>query len=93
MAENGVDVENNVKIAKNAHIITKDHVMEDAKDSKIGTTKSGNGPAYRDKHARSGVRAENIPLLQPFLVDMYDELYNDDSIILMEGAQGCWLRC
>ena len=91
LAENGIDVDNNIKIAKNAHIITKEHIVEDSKDLKIGTTKSGNGPAYRDKHARNGVRAENIPLLQPFLIDIYDELYDDDSIILMEGAQGFWL--
>ena len=92
LAENGIDIENNVKIAKNAHIITKEHVAEDSKDHKIGTTKSGNGPAYRDKFHRSGVRAENVPLLAPFIVDMQEELYGGkESVILMEGAQGFWL--
>ena len=92
LAENGIDIENNVKIARNAHIITKEHVTEDSKDYKIGTTKSGNGPAYRDKFHRSGVRAENVPLLAPFIVDMQEELYSgEEPIILMEGAQGFWL--
>jgi len=92
LAENGIDVENTVKIARNAHIITRKHVAQDSTDVKIGTTKSGNGPAYRDKYARLGVRAENIPLLQSFVVDMYEELYNNnDAIVLMEGAQGFWL--
>ncbi len=91
LSENGIDVKNHVKVAKNAHIITKNHVIADSKDNKIGTTRSGNGPAYRDKHDRCGVRAENIPLLRPFLVDMYDEIYTEDAVILMEGAQGFWL--
>lgn len=92
LAENGVDVENNVKIARNAHIITKGHILEDSTDEKIGTTKSGNGPAYRDKFARTGVRAEYVRLLEPFIVDMHEELYqNKDAVVLMEGAQGFWL--
>ncbi len=92
LSENGIDVQSNVKIAKNAHIITRAHVTEDTKDEKIGTTKSGNGPAYRDKHNRTGVRAQDIPLLAPFVIDMYEELYQkEDAVILMEGAQGFWL--
>ena len=92
LSENGIDVQSNVKIAKNAHIITRAHVTEDTKDEKIGTTKSGNGPAYRDKHNRTGVRAQDIPLLAPFVIDMYEELYHkEDAVILMEGAQGFWL--
>ena len=79
-----------VFIAKGAHIITSEHLVEDASDSKIGTTKRGNGPAYRDKYARKGVRAETIPGLEPYLVDMYEELHNEknETIALFEGAQG-----
>ncbi len=89
----GVDVMSNLKIAANAHIITEDHLNEDAKDNSIGTTKSGNGPAYRDKYARRGVRAGDIGDLRPFLVDMVEELYYSDekTAVLMEGAQGFWL--
>ena len=79
-----------VFIAKGAHIITSEHLAEDASDSKIGTTKRGNGPAYRDKYARKGVRAENVEELEPYLVDIYEELHNEDSeaVALFEGAQG-----
>ena len=89
----GVDVRSNLKIAANAHIITEEHLNEDAKDNSIGTTKSGNGPAYRDKYARRGVRAGDIGDLRPFLIDMVEELYysNEKTAVLMEGAQGFWL--
>ena len=86
----GVDPEGLVFIAKNAHIITSEHLAEDAQDTTIGTTKRGNGPAYRDKHGRTGLRAENVPELQPYLIDIYEELHhNSEEVeILFEGAQG-----
>jgi len=85
----GIPASTLVSIAKNAHVITKSHKEEDGKDSKIGTTKRGNGPAYRDKYNRSGFRAEDMPCLKPYLVDMYEELYSKPNVeILFEGAQG-----
>ena len=86
----GSKVVDYIKIAKNAHVITKEHLEEDSKDVSIGTTKQGNGPAYRDKYGRTGVRAEEVKSLEPFLVDIYDELHNSDvePIVLFEGAQG-----
>jgi len=79
-----------VHIAKNAHIITERHLEEDGKDTKIGTTKRGNGPAYRDKYGRDGVRACDDPELKDFIIDLYDELHNNSKnpVILFEGAQG-----
>lgn len=79
-----------IKIAKNAHIITEKHIKEEEKESKIGTTKQGNGPAYRDKYDRKGTRASSVKSLEPYLVDMYDFLYksNQSWNILVEGAQG-----
>ena len=86
----GPQVADLIKVAKNVHVITKDHLEEDGKDTKIGTTKRGNGPAYRDKYARVGIRAEKVKSLEPFLVDVYDELHNceEEPVILFEGAQG-----
>ena len=86
----GVFCEGLVFIAKGAHIITATHLAEDSTDQKIGTTKRGNGPAYRDKYARKGVRAETIPHLEKYLVDIYEELHNEENeaIALFEGAQG-----
>tara|TARA_B100000035_G_scaffold305677_1_gene306803 strand:+ start:3543 stop:4556 length:1014 start_codon:yes stop_codon:yes gene_type:complete len=92
LEENGVEVSEYLKIASNAHIITDFHLMEDRKDSDIGTTKRGNGPAYRDKYARKGVRAIECPELAPYVIDMYSELHNNKEFenveALFEGAQG-----
>jgi len=88
-----INVEDLVYIAKNTHIVTENHIIEDSLDSKIGTTRSGNGPAYRDKYIRSGFRAEDFSELKPYLIDLYEEFYekNPDSVILAEGAQATGL--
>lgn len=79
-----------IRIAYNAHIITDEHIAEDSKDVKIGTTRTGSGPAFRDKHARTGIRAESIPELQKYLIDPYEEFHvtHPDAYVLCEGAQG-----
>ena len=89
----GICTEGLVKIANNTHIITDKHLLEDGLDNKIGTTKRGNGPAYRDKYDRKGIKASEIPELQPYLIDIYEEFYNksEDCKILFEGAQGFYL--
>ncbi len=88
----GIPARSLVKIASNAHLITDFHRAEDSKDSEIGTTKRGNGPAYRDKYYRKGVRASFDPRLQHFIISMYHELYENEEFeeikILFEGAQG-----
>ncbi len=89
LKDHGIDT-TQVFIAENAHIVSEQHVEEDSKDTLIGTTKSGNGPAYRDKYARSGKRAKDYKILQSFLINMHEEFYKSTtpSKILMEGAQG-----
>ena len=86
----GIPARDLVYIAKNAHVITRDHLREDGVDRTIGTTKRGNGPAYRDKYGRKGKRAEEVKALQDFIVDVYEELHNNEKEvkILFEGAQG-----
>jgi adenylosuccinate synthase len=85
----GIKTKGLVFIARNAHVITKKHKHEDAKETAIGTTKRGNGPAYRDKYARLGTRAEEIPALKPYLIDLYEEFNRKKDVrILCEGAQG-----
>ena len=86
----GIPARDLVYIAKNAHVITRDHLREDRVDRTIGTTKRGNGPAYRDKYGRKGKRAEEIDALQGFIIDIYEELHNNEAEvkILFEGAQG-----
>lgn len=79
-----------IKVDKRVHVITDDHLAEDGKDTKIGTTRTGNGPAYRDKYDRTGLRAENGgPALEPYLIDIYEEFHGEETCkILFEGAQG-----
>ena len=92
LEEAGITTAGLVYIASNAHIITDDHVEEDGRDTTIGTTKRGNGPAYRDKYNRQGVRACEVPELveSTYLIDLYREFYEgySEPVVLCEGAQG-----
>jgi len=92
LEESGIEAKSLVKIASNAHLITDFHRAEDKKDEELGTTKRGNGPAYRDKYARKGVRAAEDPRFTEYIIDMYYELYEEEHEtevkILFEGAQG-----
>lgn len=88
----GISVKGKLFVAKNTHAITAKHKTEDSVDVAIGTTKRGNGPAYRDKYARLGVRAESVKALKPYLIDLNEEWKSDgkkkELVILAEGAQG-----
>lgn len=92
LEDGGVKCKGLVFIARNAHVITNEHLVEDRQDHAIGTTKRGNGPAYRDKYGRKGLRAEQVAALQPYLIDMHEEFFGngDNKLcrILFEGAQG-----
>lgn len=88
LEEGGVDTKGLIFVAKNAHVITQDHLDEENAEKKIGTTKRGNGPAYRDKYARTGIRAKDCPELEPFLIDLLPELNQPENYVLCEGAQG-----
>jgi adenylosuccinate synthase len=88
----GIDTKGLIKVATNVHIITDFHMAQDKRESEIGTTKRGNGPAYRDKYDRKGMIALEIPDLSEYIIDMYQELHNneeyDEVKVLFEGAQG-----
>ena len=90
LEEAGIPTEGLIYVANNAHIITDQHLNEDGADTNIGTTKRGNGPAYRDKYNRTGMRAQSIPALKDYLIDMYLELHGSiiEPVVLCEGAQG-----
>ena len=90
LEEGGVDTKGKIFVAENAHIITDAHKEEDKREGvRIGTTARGNGPAYREKYGRTGVRAASIPELKPYLIDLYKEWYEGGDVhILGEGAQG-----
>lgn len=83
----GFKASENLFVDKRVHMIQPKHVEEDSKDSFIGTTKTGNGPAYRDKYARKGFRTGDV--LKSHIIDIYEELHGKDNTkILFEGAQG-----
>ena len=88
----GIDARKYLRIASNVHVITDFHIAEDRKDEDIGTTKTGNGPAYRDKYARKGVLAMEIPELSDFIIDIFTEFHANEEFdnisVLCEGAQG-----
>ena len=84
----GVQVDGYLFIDKRVHLITPENIKEDGKDTTIGTTKTGNGPTYRNKYGRTGIRAEEI-FAEEMLIDIYEELYGSEKVrILFEGAQG-----
>jgi adenylosuccinate synthase len=85
----GVAVRDLLFVDKRTNLITGEHLHEDSRDTKIGTTKRGNGPAYRDKYARKGLRfGEGLRGIKP--IDIYEEFFNNhpDAVALFEGAQG-----
>ena len=85
----GFNVKNNLLIDKRVHIVTDKHLEEDSSENKIGTTKQGIGPTYRDKYFRVGIRAESIEELKPYIFDLYDlHTSRERYRILFEGAQG-----
>jgi adenylosuccinate synthase len=91
LQDSGVKIEGNLFIDKRCNIITQRHLDEDGSDTKIGTTRKGNGPAYRDKYDRKGIRFEDLPVRNPYqVIDVYREFFNskDPVKVLFEGAQG-----
>ena len=90
------EVRNYLMIDKRVHVITEQHKEEDSKDFKIGTTKTGNGPAYSSKYKREGTRAEKYTHMvteeskfPSYVCDIYQILFQKEKVnILFEGAQG-----
>jgi len=83
----GFDIRKHLFVDKRTHIIQSKHFLEDLQDTIIGTTKTGNGPAYRDKYGRKGIRVETRSEVNK--IDIYEELHGDQECkVLFEGAQG-----
>lgn len=85
-------------LSDRAHVITQEHLDEDAKDEKIGTTKKGIGPTYAAKVARTGVRIcdtmDQYPELKKYIGDVslkLNQALDAGKNVLFEGAQGTHL--
>jgi len=88
LEKGGINVREHLFVDERVHIVLPNYIEEDSKDSMIGTTKTGNGPTYRNKYNRSGVRAKDY-LPEEILVDVYKEFHSSKRVsILFEGAQG-----
>jgi len=85
----GINARELLFVDHRVNLITGEHLHEDSQDTKIGTTKRGNGPAYRDKYARKGLRFDK-GFKGIKSIDIYEELFNThpDAKVLLEGAQG-----
>ena len=96
-----------VKISDRAHVVTEDHMEEDARRESrrkpLGTTKRGIGPAYAHKAYRDGLRTGDYvessdgPIanfLRPYVTDTVSWLNGwlaDGKRVIAEGAQGMLL--
>jgi adenylosuccinate synthase len=66
LAQQGIEVEGRLFVSDRAHLILAYHPQLDQlreaalADKKIGTTSRGIGPAYEDKHARTGLRVGDL---------------------------------
>ncbi len=94
LQQRGIDPK--LMISPLAHVITDKHKELDGKDTKIGTTRRGIGPAYTDKISRAGIRIGelNNPELSKYVGDVSLTLNNaldKGKNVLFEGAQGTLL--
>ena len=85
----GITPEENLFIARRAHLILPTHrlldaAFESAKGSaKIGSTLKGIGPAYTDKYGRNGIRVGNIQ--DHTFMEQYKKL-RDDHLLAIRHA-------
>lgn len=96
----GIQTRDLIYVDKRAHIVTEEHLNEDGSDEKIGTTRQGIGPTYRDKYGRVGKRMGDTDVFNEFgkeiaegsvnIIDFYHDILQSDEQykILCEGAQG-----
>lgn len=84
-------VKKRVGIDRRCTVITQAHIDEDsATGGKIGTTKTGCGPANVDRVRRTAKLVNEVPELKPYLTDVPKEV-NASRNVLVEGSQGFML--
>ncbi len=89
----GFNTDGLIFVDERAHLVLDKHIEEDSSESKIGTTRQGIGPTYRDKYNRTGMRMKDLgtqPSSLFSVIDIYELFHNknNDWKILCEGAQG-----
>tara|TARA_R110002073_G_scaffold4953_10_gene31445 strand:+ start:5540 stop:6544 length:1005 start_codon:yes stop_codon:yes gene_type:complete len=94
LQENGIsNINKNLFIAHNAHVILDEYIDEDNKTDTIGSTGEGIKPAYANKYKKIGTRIEDIHELKDKfnVINTSTFLNKPDNYILFEGAQGYML--
>jgi adenylosuccinate synthase len=95
LMKSGVEIDDNLVISKNAHLILPYHSQREIIDEerrgakKIGTTCRGIGPSYEDKMARRGIRAGDLldlSILKEKYFAYYDKPLPDAEKIYEEYA-------
>ena len=82
-----------VFVDKRCTVITEEHKNADAAaalSAKIGTTKTGCGPAVASRAARNAILAQDSPELKKYLADVPTAV-NKAKNVLVEGSQGFML--
>lgn len=90
LVKSGLETKGRLFVDHRVNVISAEHLCEDERDQKVGTTKRGNGPAHRDKYARKNIRFGDLPWNDPNydVIDIYEELFDsNENVVLMEGAQ------
>ena len=81
-------IKNRLYLCYNSHVIKKEHIEEDCRIDKVGSTKCGIRPVNRDKYDRVGTRICDLQLDNTWnVVDAY-ELLRNRYTILFEISQG-----
>lgn len=88
LAQSGVDVSPaRVKLSHAAHMVTPAHIALDQAEEtrrageRIGTTGRGIGPAYTDKNARRGIRAEAMLNPEGFGDQVYAQVQAANQVL------------
>jgi adenylosuccinate synthase len=90
-----LEIADRVGVDYRATVIDPDHVSQEAADQVLSqtvrTTGSGHGPALAARAMRRARRAEDVPELEPFLVDAAEELnagIDRGADVQVEGTNG-----
>lgn len=82
-----VEIDNNLYISKNAHLIMPYHIAIEKENEiekgskKIGTTCRGIGPAYTDKIARHGIRVMDLLTPDIFKEKLFENLHGINFLL------------
>ena len=91
----GFDVDTNLRISPNCHIITEEHIRLDSSNEDagngVGSTRRGVSPCAVDKYARNGIKLETLSEFDRYFADVPQDLnsaIDQGNSVVFEGSQG-----